>query len=632
MDPWCCEFGYSDFVAEPASLGAVRTPAWARTIEALPPALRYRLADVLGLIPASGAALEGVARARFDKLLADGEAWFGAEPRLAELGHWMIEAGHAIELRREGCRWLAQFPTVETVKRLGKLALEPATPPPVREAAIRALGARELRGLHPATQWSAEAIQLADEALVRIATEATARGKVASEELPHALRHVACDGLAAVFARAPGLWGDSLEWFASPPLARVLAVSIEDIPPQHRVRVVRLVAATLGEEAIPVLLARLSRAAVGEQLETLFMAVAFGGEIHLGKLEDLLRGMKFIDLLRARARWHLQNRGVVPTVRGLRVARTTATLPPRERAGRCAEAAADLGVLTRYERHPEGYLYTLWGWMVRGAGDPARARELVAAHPESQELVRDLYLEDLARRGRVKQLIAAAQTLRGAELGALQLAIWGRPLAALELAATARHHTAELVCARALACYRAGRPDLTARILVEDLPPSEITDDESLKPFPGPDELWMIQRAAQVRPAIAALAGGRDAIVALAQPAPHDAEPDTPSIEPLAAVTRRLGRGLRGSTVYLAGEFKQLRRAKLAAAIEAAGARLVAGPFPGTDYYVHGDWCLVQTIAQLERQGARRLRDLDEVGRDKVGRGDGTRELARSER
>ena len=43
-------------------------------------------------------------------------------------------------------------------------------------------------------------------------------------------------------------------------------------------------------------------------------------------------------------------------------------------------------------------------------------------------------------------------------------------------------------------------------------------------------------------------------------------------------------------------------------AVEKAGARLVTGPFPGTDYYVHGDWCPVQTIAQLERQGARRLR------------------------
>ncbi len=50
-------------------------------------------------------------------------------------------------------------------------------------------------------------------------------------------------------------------------------------------------------------------------------------------------------------------------------------------------------------------------------------------------------------------------------------------------------------------------------------------------------------------------------------------------------------------------------RNAIADAVAKAGARLVSGPFPGTDYYIHGDWCLVQTIAQLERQGARRLRD-----------------------
>jgi hypothetical protein len=601
--------------ATAAATAAFRPPAWAQTLEALPPAVRYQLADVLGRLPAAGGAFEGVARERFEKLAADGEPWLGAARGLAELGYWMIEPRQSLELRRQGCAWLVQFPSVETARRLGKLALDPATPAPVREQAIRTLGHRQSRALHPSVQWPSDAVGLADEALVRIATEANDAGKITSEQLPHALRHVASDGIAAVFARAPGLWGASLECFASPPLARVLAVSIDDVPPQHRLRVLRLVAATLGEEAVPVLLARVPRAAVGEQLEMLFLAIAFGGEAHLGKLEDLLRGMKFIDLLRARAKWHLANPGVVPTVRGLRIARTTATLVAAERAERCQQAADDLGVLTRFERHSEAYLYALWGWMVRGAGDPGCARELVTAHPESQELVRDLYLEDLARRGRVKQLVTAAQTLRGAEHGALALAIWGRPLAALELAATARHHTPELVCARALACYRAGRPDLTERILAEDLPPSAVTDDEALQPFPGPHERWLLDHAAAAHPAIRALAGGREAIIALAQPAPHDAEPDPATIEPVAAVVRRLGRGLPGATVYLAGEFQRINRDKVLAAIKAAGARPVAGPFPGTDYYVHGDQCPVQTIAQLERQGARRLPELEDAGR-----------------
>jgi len=585
----------------------LRTPAWAHTLEALPPAVRHRLADALGPIAAADAG-HASTRARFERLIAEAESWLGAEPSLAELGYWMIEPRHAVELRRLGCVWLALFPSAETARRLGQLALDATTPQPVREQAIASLGARELRGMHAATRWTAEAVQLADEALVRVASEATARGKITSEQLPHALRHVASDGLASVFARAPGLWGDALECFASPPLARVLAILIENIPPQHRLRVLRLVAATLGEEAIPLMQARAGRAAISEQLEMGFLAVSFGGERYLGKLEDLLRGTKFVELLRARATWHLQNRGVVPTVRGLRVARTTATLTAAERAQRCPQAADDLGALARYERHAEGYLYTMWGWMVRAAGDPVRARELVAAHPESQELVGELYLEDLARRGRVKQLIAAAQTSRGAALGAFHLAIWGRPLAALELAATARQQTPELVCARALACYRAGRPDLTDRILSDALPPSEITDADTLARFPGPDEQWMIRHAV-ARPAVAALAGGRDAIIALAQPAPHDAEPDAATMEPLAAVARRLGRGLRGATVYLAGELA--RRDQLVAALEAAGARLVAGPCPDTDYYVRGDRCAAETIAQLERQGARRLHELE---------------------
>jgi hypothetical protein len=576
-------------------------------MDAVPPGVRYRLRDVLRLV--AGGRAEGVARERLARLIDDGEPWVGAEPSLAEVGYWMLDARHDIELRKRACAWLAMFPSVETATRLASAAIDAATPAPVREQAIWALGNRQLRAQHPRTQWPAAAVQVADEALVKLADAATSAGKITSEQLPIALRHVQWEGAAAVIARAPGLWGEAIECFGTPALARVLLVCLDDIPPQHRLRTVRLVAAVLGEEALPMLLARASSApavAIDEKLEILFLAIAIAGEAKLPLLEDAIKGMKFVDLLRQRARWHLQNKGVVPTVRGLRVARSTAVIAAGERAQRCAQAADDLGVLTRFARHPEAYLYTLWGWMVRGAGDPARARELVAAHPESQRLVRDLYLEDLARRGRVKQLTASAQTLQGADLGAMHLAIWGRPLAALELAATARLHTPELVVARALACYRAGRPDLSERILTEDLPPAEIVDDDALPAFPGPHERWLVEHAPGARPAIEALVSGN--VLALAKPAPYDAETDSASIGAIAPVVRRLGRGLPGSTVYLAGEFKYLDKGKIAQAVEKAGARLVNGPFPGTDYYVHGDWCPVQTIAQLERQGARRLR------------------------
>ena len=586
----------------------VDLPVKLGAMDAVPPGLRYRVKDVLGLLPIQGGPVDAVARDRLTRLIEDGEPWLGAQSNLADIGFWMLEAKHAPELRRQGCVWLTMFPSVTTVERLAAIAEDPATPVPVREQAVWTLGYRQSRALHPSTRWSTEAVQLADEALVKLADMATTAGKVHSEELPVALRHVQWEGASAVFARAPGMWGEAIECFASPALARVLLVCLEDIPPQHRLRAIRLVGAVLGEEAVPMLLARAGQAAIDEKLEMLFMVVSLAGEGKLGLLEDALKGMKYVDLLRQRAKWHLQNPRVMPTVRGLRTARATGTMAPEARAKACVQAADDLGVLTKFARHPEAYLYTMWGWMVRGAADPARARELVAAHPESQRLVRDLYIEDLARRGRVKQLTAAAQTLQGADLGAMHLAIGGRPIAALELAATARLHTPELVFARALACYRAGRPDLMDRILAEDLPPAEIVNDDALPSFPGPHEVWLIENAPNARPAVGALAKGREAILALAKGAPYDAEPDTPSIEQIGAVVRRLGRGLPGSTVYLAGEFKYLDKGALAKAVEAAGARLVNGPFPGTDYYVHGDWCLVQTIAQLERQGARRLR------------------------
>jgi hypothetical protein len=587
------------------------------SLDAIPPALRFRLRGVLAWVPDADRAFSAPGLTQWKQVLKDGEPWLGAEASLAQIGYDLLAPARDAEVRRQACIWLTMFPGVETAKRLAETALDATTPPPVREQAIWSLAYRQARDMHPSVVWPDDAVRIADEALCKLA-ELSAAGKLASDQLAHALRSVGSDSLGAIVARAPGLWGDALECFASAPLARVLLVSLDDLPAQHRRRVLRLVAATLGEEVVPLLATRAIAQPIDMQLEMLLLAIALGGDRHVGRFEDAIADLQATDFLRARAKWHLAHKGVVPSVLGLRTARTSALVPPADRAAACGRAADDLAVLASFERYPEAIVYTLWGWMVRGSGDPARARELVRVHPDAQTHVRDLYLEDLARRGRVKQLAIAAQALGGADLGALALAVWGRPLAALELAATAREHTAALVCARALGCFRAGRPDLTARLLAEDLPPSEITDDRALAPFPGPDEQWLSERAGDPRAAgpsvtaVRALAAGLDGVIALARRSPLDAEPDVATLDPIASVVRRLGKGLAGSTVFLAGEFQRTDRAKVLALLEAAGARTVAGPFPGTDYYVHGDHAPVQLIAQLERQGARRLRDVEE--------------------
>ena len=128
---------------------------------------------------------------------------------------------------------------------------------------------------------------------------------------------------------------------------------------------------------------------------------------------------------------------------------------------------------------------------------------------------------------------------------------------------------------------------------------------------PGPHEQWLIEHAPHERPAaIAALATGRDGVIALAQAraarrrAGHAFDrADVGGRAPARPRPARARRSISPASSSTSTRTRSPRRSTN------AGARLVSGPFPGTDYYVHGDWCLVQTIAQLERQGARRLRD-----------------------
>jgi hypothetical protein len=509
-------------------------------LDAIPPAVRYRIREVVKSLPGVGRELDRAACERLKRLIHDVEPWLAADPDLVEVGHRLIQADQRDEMRQLGCIWLANFPTLTSIERLASLALDTKAPHPIREQAICALGDRQLRARHHATLWSPQAIQRADDVLVGLADHVTRAGQMLFAQLPIALRHVQWDGASAVCARAPGLWGSALECFGTPALARVVLVCVEDLPPAHRVRALRLSAALLGKEAVSMLRARAGQLEGDEMLEALLLVVALEGEAGLAGLEAAIRHLPQVDRVRGRAKWHLQHPGVIPTHRGLCIARSTAVIPPAERVDRCGVAADDLKILTRFARHAEPYLYRLWAWMVRASGDPARAGELFAVHPACQRDVRDLLFEDLARRGRVSDLVAIARAEGGADVGALNLAIWGKPLAALDLAETARANTPELVVARALACYRAGRPDLSERLIREDLLSPQTVDDSAQSAFPGPHELWMQKHAPALWPAATALVDGLVAIVALAKQAPFDGESDRSDLVAIAAIEQRL--------------------------------------------------------------------------------------------
>ena len=50
---------------------------------AVPPGVRYRVGDVLALLPTDGGPLEGAPLDRLNRLLDDGEPWLGADPKLS---------------------------------------------------------------------------------------------------------------------------------------------------------------------------------------------------------------------------------------------------------------------------------------------------------------------------------------------------------------------------------------------------------------------------------------------------------------------------------------------------------------------------------------------------------------------
>lgn len=578
------------------------------SLASLPPHFRFRFKELRGLMPKQGEPPSPVATTRFDAFMTDAQPWLAAQPELIEFGLELIDPAQVPALRQYGAHWLTHFPSLKMVEALAAAARDERTVLDVRNQAAWSLGYRQRRDAHPSLSWTPEVVAAADEVLAELIERDAAAGKITLDQLPLAVRHCHSPRVFRALEKAPALFGDAMECFADEGLATALLAQLAEVNPAHRLRSIRLIAATLGADAIPALQEALEHAELADQLESAFLSITFGDLSGVDAIKRLLEGAAFAKFFLDRAGWHERNQGVVPTVRGLAIARVTTERPIADLPTSCGAAADDLGALAQYARHPEAYLYTMWAWMVRNANDPARARTLAITHPESEPIVRKLHFRDLAQRGRVLQLQAAAQGAAGGDFAAFELAVHGRPRAALELASTTRRHTPAVVAARVLGCFRAGRADLAEQLLAEDLPPSEVVLGNSLPPFPGPHETWMAENAPGVDPALTALVKGKDALLALAKATPADGDSDTPTLEGTRAVARRLFRGLDGATVFFVGEFETMNKDELRAAVVKAGAREVHGPFPDTDYYLMGDWAPVTTIATLERQGTRRLR------------------------
>jgi hypothetical protein len=544
----------------------------------------------------------------FEGVVAQGRPWWSRAPELAELGYRLIAPSNHPEVRRRGCTWLGYFPSVEMAGALRDIALSDTEPRTLRDQAIWTLGYRQLQRRHDDLYWAPEVVALADATLLAIAR--TPNAKEDFGKLSLALRHCRSPEILELFASDPTSWSNSIECFADARLARALLEKLPQISPEDEHRVLRLVADTLGAEACGPLLDYATTADYGGRFEALLAALAVDAPQARPHVDSMLASMKDKSAFAARAHWHEANPGVLPTVRALRVARTTATLPADARTEACREASDGFASQAKIALFAEAYLYEMWRHVALRAKDAARVAAVVEAHPSAldEEGVLRPYLEALAAAGRFRKLVAAAERRDSGALPAWLLATHGRPFLALAVRSGDRSASALGVAAQALALLLAGRPDLARRTLSDEQPRARVLPGTDRPPaFPGPDEAWQMVSGADDARHLRALAGGIHGLVACAEGAPRVADPDVFDLSLLSSFERSLRRDLSGATVFLAG--KHSRPSQLAQALTDKGARIADGPFAGIDFFIVGEQVPLDLVVRLERQGARRIDD-----------------------
>lgn len=519
------------------------------------------------------------------ELFRDFEGELSATPQLAELGFDLLRPGRAEEERRWGGVWLTLFPSMQMVEAMRALLRDPAQPAAVRSQAAWTLGFRQIQERHRDLHWEPEVVRAANAELLH-AFRVRALGEL--ELLARALQHVDDPELDAAFLEDPLKAAPAIDAFASPALARALLARLSELGSENAVRMIRLVAAVLGEEATEPLLRFAETAPMAEKYEATFAALANSPERARPVFEALVRSLQFPVLVEARGRWHLEHPGIHPTVAATRFARNSALLSAAERPKLAAEACAHFAALADKDGLLWNALWDFWRHAAYLAVEeaPAEVVRCVEARPDTLDRARFLvrpYLEALAALGRFETLERCAISRGRADEACWMLARAARPFRSLAIREHARVTTPAGAAGQALALVLGGRPDLAQRALEVDRPS---TGDVGGHDFPTEDDTWKAAHDAREPYLAPLIQKDLSGLMALLRPAPEGAEPDVFDLDLLTRKEQTLRRDLSGRTACLIGGFDN--REEVIARLQEQGAQLVDGPFARTECVIVG--------------------------------------------
>lgn len=442
-----------------ASLGT-----WTRDLN---PLLHRRLEATffpLGPGPICEADLSKLTRQRLSALLVELEAELAQYSELRHLGHHLLD--HADEeAQRLGCIWLTHFPDAETMTRVARVALDERRSLAVRDQAAWTLCFRQRQTRHPSLYFSPEAEATADAALRTLLDRG---GLEALPQLASGLRHVCAPEILDFLARDVARAKDAIECYATPALARAACSAALELDSGAGTRALSLASHVLGDEIVPELRVAIERApTLAHRLEAAQCLVSLEPSALPDAERAVHQGNPFPEISLRLVRYHAQHPREFPTVRGLAVARRTATLSPdvvNEQCRRAAEPLLRYASLAYAADH--GHVEFL-AYLVHAAGDSALLLRLYDQFAELFGAERRLLpapFAALGGAGRFSELERLARS-RGefAEAG-WELARHARPFRALALLGSLPAPTPSATAARALALFTAGRPDLAARL------------------------------------------------------------------------------------------------------------------------------------------------------------------------